>query len=72
MSVKLTAATGEAAAFTAAFPQLEDGVDVRQLAPWPYPPLTLGTVRALLELAADFQVIFEEYTPEEVARALSR
>ena len=72
MSTKLATAVEEAREFTDSFRHIADGVDVRQLADWPWPPLTVGTVRALLDLSADFQAIFDEYTPEEVARALAR
>lgn len=72
MSVPLKQAVAEAGTWLPLLGQSEDPVDVTTLNHWGYPPLTLGTVRALYELAADFQAIFEEYTPEEVARALSR
>lgn len=70
MSTNLKHAAGEAAVFLGAFPETGDDVDVRRLAAWPWPPLTLGTVRALYELAADICSVAGEYDAELVARRL--
>jgi hypothetical protein len=53
MTTKLSDAVAEAGPFLALLEESQDKLDVTLLASWNYPPLTLGTVRALYELAAE-------------------
>lgn len=76
VSTKLGRAVEEAGEFLAAF---EDGpsaprdeVDVTLLGAWGYPPLTVGTLRALHALAKDMHDITSAYTLAEVERAAAR
>jgi hypothetical protein len=68
----LRKAAEESGTYLAYFQGLQDGVAVHQLADWKWPPLTIGTIRALHELAQGFVEICGEYTPEEIAKAISR
>jgi hypothetical protein len=68
----LKQAVEEARKFFTAFPGLHEDNDVRQLAGCPEPPLTIGAVYAMYQLAESFVEISAEYTPEEVSRALLR
>lgn len=74
MTHKLTRAVAEAGPFIAAHQNFSGDREVICVTPFSagMPSLTLGSVRAMYELAAEFQAIFAEYTPEEVARALAR
>lgn len=61
-------AVAEAGTYLAHFPGLAAGVDVIQLSGEYRAPLTLGTIQALYELAADIVGICDQYGPEVAAR----
>jgi hypothetical protein len=66
MSTKLSRAVEEAGAFLGAHESYRDDREVRLVAPAVDEdcPLSLGTVRALYELAKDVAEITAEYGPE--------
>lgn len=72
MSVPITSAVEEAGEYLAFFKALGDGVTVQQLAEYPWPYLTLGTIRALHALGADIARYASLFTAEELEQAISR
>jgi hypothetical protein len=74
VSTNLRQAVQEAGTFIGSVSEADgrDAVDVTLVGAWGHPPLTMGTIRALHELAEWFVEICGEYTPEEIARAISR
>jgi hypothetical protein len=72
MSVPLSQAVAEAAPWLALLEELRDELDVTILNCWGYPPLTLGTVRALYELAKDVCDTADAYGAQDLDRAVSR
>jgi len=72
MSVPLSQAVAEAEQWLALLGKSGDEVDVTVLNYWGFPPLTLGTVRALHELAKDLCEAAGACTAQDVDRVLSR
>lgn len=72
MSVPLTRAVEETGRYLDCFPGLADGVTVQQLAGYPWPHLTLGTLRALHDLAKDMCDTAGAYSEQELERAIDR
>lgn len=72
MSTPLTSAVEETGQYLDFFQALGDGVTVQQLAGYPWPYLTLGTLRALNELAKDVCGVAGEYGSEDTDRVISR
>jgi len=72
MSVPLSQAVAEVAPWLALLEESQDELDVTLLSAWSYPPLTLGTVRALFELAKDVCEAAGAYSAQDVDRVLSR
>lgn len=74
MTIPLGSAVEEAGSLLALLEDEQDELDVTLLAGWNYPPLALGSVRALYELAADICAAAGQYDAELVSRraALSR
>lgn len=63
MNVNLRQAVEEAGPFLALLEESQDELDVTLLHGWGYPPLTLGTIRALYALASDVDAIVAEHGP---------
>jgi hypothetical protein len=72
VSVPLSQAVAEAAPWLALLEDAQDYVDVTLLHGWSYPPLTLGAVRALYELAKDVCDTAGAYGAPDLDRAVSR
>lgn len=74
MSTNLKQAAQEAGIFIGSVSEADDrdAVDVTLAGAWGHPPLTMGALRALHELAEWSVEVCGEYTPEEIARAISR
>jgi hypothetical protein len=74
VSTNLRQAVREAGTFIGSVGEADgrDAVDVTLAGAWGHPPLTMGTLRALYELAEWFVEMCGEYTPEEIARVYSR
>jgi hypothetical protein len=72
MSVPLNQAVAEVAPWLALLEGSQDELDVTLLRAWDYPPLTLGAVRALFELAKDVSDTAGAYGAQDVDRVLSR
>lgn len=72
MSVPLTSAVEEAERYLTFFQAVADGVTTQQLAEYPWPPLTVGAIRAMYELAKDVCDTAGAYSAEELERVTSR
>jgi hypothetical protein len=72
MSVPLSQAVAEVAPWLALLEESQDELDVTLLGAWNYPPLTLGTVRALFELAKEISDTAAAYGAQDLDRVLSR
>lgn len=74
MSRTLGEAVAEAGAFIASVSELDgrDAVDVAMVGAWGHPPLTMGALRALYELAAEICAVAGQYDPELIDRRIAR
>ena len=72
MSTPLAEAVAEAGAWLTTLPDAQDYVDVTLLHDWGYPPLTLGSVRALYEVAKELCDTAAAYGTQDVERVIAR
>jgi len=72
MSAPLSQAVAEVAPWLALLEESQDELDVTLLSAWNYPPLTLGSVRALYELAKDVCDAAGACSAQDVDRVMSR
>lgn len=68
MTTNLSQAVRDAGAWLALLEDSQDELDVTLLNAWNYPPLTLGTVRVLYDLAHEISEIADRHIAETVAR----